>query len=427
MSTTETTSSIDDKKTDDTGSTSTQPDFKAFVFNYIYSIIFTIGVSIFIIGGLGLYTTKVAQSTILPDSVDYAPYSDLIGENVSANIQIPMNIMRPHFFSPPEKTTAQTAIFNSEEYLDSFVKSFICALKSWANPNGGFLSSYALYFSKVYDNIVAKNFMFMNFVFGGLGQILPESIIMLVYAFFGPLIWIVLFLFSNGLSILYHVVKVGELFRGKTGSEKEVVWSKFDLFSMNGFFQFLFFMFLGCAICIISTFVTPIIFTLYALISPLTAKYKLIDTTDGDKPVLENQGVINFITSTFVYKKFLFFVLASLSLITNGNTYLGSSYLVGILIAIIILYFIGFYKNPIPMHDDDLTFRPSKRSQKVPKTPEVCPPIPEEDQVGVDDKFSWTNKLKNRAGINQKGGKKNISKQINTTTYSSDKYKIRLV
>jgi hypothetical protein len=427
MSTTETTSSIDDKKTDDTGSTSTQPDFKAFVFNYIYSIIFTIGVSIFIIGGLGLYTTKVAQSTILPDSVDYAPYSDLISENVSANIQIQMNIMRPHFFSPPEKTTAQTAIFNSEEYLDSFVKSFICALKSWANPNGGFLSSYALYFSKVYDNIVAKNFMFMNFVFGGLGQILPESIIMLVYAFFGPLIWIVLFLFSNGLSILYHVVKVGELFRGRTGSEKEVVWSKFDLFSINGFFQFLFFIILGFAICFISTFVTPIIFTLYALISPLTAKYKLIDTTDGDKPILENQGVINFITSTFVYKKFLFFVLASLSLIINGNTYLGSSYLVGILIAIIILYFIGFYKNPIPMHDDDLTFRPSKGAQKAPKSPEVCAPIPEEDQVGVEDKFSWTNKLKNRAGINQKGGKKNINKQINTTTYSSDKYKIRLV
>jgi hypothetical protein len=218
MSTTETTS-IDDKKTDETDSSSNQPDFKSFVFNYMYSIVFTIGISIFIIGGLGLYTAKVAQSTILPASVDYAPYSDLIGENVSANIQIPMNIMRPHFFSPAEQTTSQTAIFNSEEYLDSFVNSFICALKTWANPNGGFLSSYALYFSKVYDNIVAKNFLFINFVFGGLGQILPESIIMLVYAFFGPIIWLVLFLFSNGLSILYHIVKIGELFRGKTCSE----------------------------------------------------------------------------------------------------------------------------------------------------------------------------------------------------------------
>lgn len=306
MSTTESSSSIDEKKTD--GSDTTQPDFKAFIFNYIYSIIFTISIGIFVIGGLGLYTSKVAQANILPSNVDYAPFSDLLGENFNENIPIAMNVMRPNFFSPPEKTTSQTAIFNSEEYLDSFVSSFICSLKKSADPSGGFLSSYALYFSKVYDNIVAKNFLFINFVFGGLGQFLPESIIMLVYAFLGPIIWIVLFLFSNGLSILYHIIKVGELFRGKVTIEDDVVWSKLDLFSLNGFFQFLFFMILGFAICLISTFVTPIIFTLYALISPLTAKYKLVDTTDNDKTVLENQGVMNFITSTFVYKKFFFYL-----------------------------------------------------------------------------------------------------------------------
>jgi hypothetical protein len=40
MSSTETSSSIDEKKTDETGTTSTQPDFKAFISNYIFSIIF---------------------------------------------------------------------------------------------------------------------------------------------------------------------------------------------------------------------------------------------------------------------------------------------------------------------------------------------------------------------------------------------------
>jgi hypothetical protein len=429
MSTTDSSSAIDDKKTDET--VNVEPDFKAFVFNYIYSIIFTIGVGIFIIGGLGLYTAKVAQSNILPANMDYAPYSDLIGDNISDAIPIAMNIMRPNFFSPPDKTTSQTAIFLSEEYLDSFVNSFICLLKTWADPSGGFLSSYALYFSKVYDNIVAKNFLFINFVFGSLGQYLPESIIMLVYAFFGPIIWIVLFLFSNGLSILYHTVKLGELFRGKSNTDNNVVWSNFDLFSMTGFFQFMFFIFLGFAICLISTFVMPIIFTLYALIAPLSAKYKLIDTTDNDKTVLENQGVMNFIMSTFVYKKFFFFLLASLSLILNGNNYLGSSYLVGILIAIVILYFIGFYKNPIPIHEDDVTFRPSKAA-KSPKTKNYCPPIPEEEQVKVEDKYSWTNKIKNKSEkvASQKGGKKIISKSIVTNsipTTLSNKYKIRLV
>jgi hypothetical protein len=175
----------------------------------------------------------------------------------------------------------------------------------------------------------------------------------------------------------------------------------------------------------------PIIFTLYALISPLYAKYKLIDTTNNDKTVSENQGVINFITSTFVYKKFFFFVLASLSLISNGNNYLGSSYLVGILIAIVILYFIGFYKNPLPVHDEDVTFRPSKAA-KAPKTKSYCPPIPEEEQVEVEDKYSWTNKIKNKSekATSQKGGKKNISIPILTNVSPvnlSNKFKIRLV
>ena len=73
MSTTEDTSAIDEKKSDDPGTFT--PDFKGFTMNYVSSIIFTICVSIFIIGGLGLYTTKVAQSSILPDNIELAPYT----------------------------------------------------------------------------------------------------------------------------------------------------------------------------------------------------------------------------------------------------------------------------------------------------------------------------------------------------------------
>ena len=61
MATTEDTSAIDEKKTENTG---TDPDFKGFASNYLFSIIFNIGVVVFIIGGLGLYTTKVANANI---------------------------------------------------------------------------------------------------------------------------------------------------------------------------------------------------------------------------------------------------------------------------------------------------------------------------------------------------------------------------
>ena len=58
MSETENTNAIDEKKTEETNNGS--PDYKAFIKNYMSSIIFTIGFSVFIIGSLGLYTTKVA-------------------------------------------------------------------------------------------------------------------------------------------------------------------------------------------------------------------------------------------------------------------------------------------------------------------------------------------------------------------------------
>ena len=73
MSTTEDTSTIDEKKTEDTDVT---PDFKGFITNYISSIVFTIGIAIFLIGGLGLYTTKVAQSNILPTEHNCYPYEN---------------------------------------------------------------------------------------------------------------------------------------------------------------------------------------------------------------------------------------------------------------------------------------------------------------------------------------------------------------
>ena len=88
MATTEDTSAIDEKKTENTG---TDPDFKGFASNYLFSIIFTIGVVVFIIGGLGLYTTKVAQANILPDNSLLAPYTD-IGRSVSA-MPIDINII----------------------------------------------------------------------------------------------------------------------------------------------------------------------------------------------------------------------------------------------------------------------------------------------------------------------------------------------
>ena len=110
MSNTENTSAIDEKKNGETENTS--PDFKGFIKNYLSSIVFTIGISIFIIGGLGLYTTKIAQSNILPDNIELAPYT--IKDRVVKDIEININIMKPLIFSKNENISLQKSTFNSQ-------------------------------------------------------------------------------------------------------------------------------------------------------------------------------------------------------------------------------------------------------------------------------------------------------------------------
>ena len=129
MSTTEDTNAIDEKKTEESGG---DPDFKGFANNYISSIIFTIGILVFIIGGLGLYTTKVAQANILPDDIELAPYT--VFDRVVNDIPIDINIMRQSFWSENKDTVSQKIKFNSQEYLDSFNGSLLCSIKKKCGP-----------------------------------------------------------------------------------------------------------------------------------------------------------------------------------------------------------------------------------------------------------------------------------------------------
>ena len=154
MSTTEETNNIDEKK----GSSTTSIDFKEFAKNYIFSIVFTIGIAVFIIGTCGLYTSKIAQANILPDNHELAPYT--IFDRVVESIPIDINVMRPHFFSDNKNTFSQNAYFNSQDYLDSFKNSFLNSLRKTSEPTSGIFSNISLFFSNVFDNIIAKNFLF---------------------------------------------------------------------------------------------------------------------------------------------------------------------------------------------------------------------------------------------------------------------------
>jgi hypothetical protein len=368
MSTTEDTSAIDEKKTEETGA---EPDFKGFANNYISSIIFTIGIVVFIIGGLGLYTTKVAQANILPDDIDLAPYT--IFDRIVADIPIDINVMRETMWAENKDTVSQKIKFDSQEYLDSFKGSILCSIKKNADPNSGLFANAPLYLSIVYDNIVAKNFLAINTIFFYLSY-LPESIIMLLYGFFGIFLWLTLYFFFVCISIFYHVINIPQLFRGVPENSKE--WEAHDNISFFRLSKLLLFFFLWIPIGLVSTFIVPIFFTLYGLISPLFASYKIQKTN-------KTNGVMDFIKNTFAYKKYFFFILATISLLSNGLTYLGSNSIVGIAIAIGFAYFMGLYTNEMPEPGLDnftskirLHMKQASVDVSYSNLVEICKPIP---------------------------------------------------
>ena len=422
MSTSEDTSAIDKKKNKDPLPSITYADYKKFILNYLSSIIFTIGVTIFIIGTLGLYTTKVAQSNILPDDIKLAPYT--IIDRIVENESIDINIMRPSFFSANNETFSQKALFNSQEYLDSFTNSFLCFLKKKAHtPNGGLSASAALFFSSVYDNIIAKNFMAINTIFYYLSY-LPESVIMIIYGFFGIFLWMILYYFNVCISIFYHIISIPELFRNAStnSTDNNPEWESNDNISFFSL-KLIFFCFIWWWIGLISIFITPIFFTFYGLISPLFATYK-IDKNN------KTMNIGDFIKNTFAYKQFFFTILATISLFTNGIIYLGVNSIFGIILAVVFAYFMGFYTNEMPTSVDAFSNKISQNikqsiitdvNKQSPQLVKICDPNPiYENQKDIGNNFRELTKPK-KVGGEQKGTELNVlPTTMNTTVLKLD-------
>jgi len=403
MSTTD--SSIDDKKTGDSDS-SKQPDFKGFITNYLSSIIFTIGVNVFIIGTIGLYTVKVAQSNILPDNIKLAPYTDYIINKPPTEIE--MNVTLPYYWSSPSIRTCQKVVFNTEQYLDSFVNSFlICGIKTIAIPKKGFMGNNALFLSKVIDDVTTCNFAVINRVFSIFGDIIPESIIMLLYSFVGVFLWTIMYILNIGFWIFYLIRNWYQLFRIQSTS-KPGTWGQlpalksiFNLTTWYYMFGYVFTFIWWFILSLIAAFIMPIITTLYTFLSPLYATYHVKDTND-------KKNFLDFLRDTFVYKKFFFFILATLSLLFNGAMYLGSYAVIGIIIAIIFAYLMGLYNNP-PQEGNGFS---GGKVHNVKEPDFVCPRIPEEDEQPIIGE-SWAEKLTHSKKVNSSSQKltKSLDKQ----------------
>jgi hypothetical protein len=344
------TNAIDNKKKENqTGTTRPSPNYNDFAYQLFLNtirIIFVYG----IIGSIGLYTCKVAQANILPNNVDYFPFSDEIKK--VEQIPINVNVIKEYgffglgwIFGQSPKTFSTKIEFDPSEIFKSYENGLIGMLNSFkTNPNRS--NFFPLYIRDVLVNIIAINNYIIDKTYSVFNQFLPESIILLLYPLF-LLFFMVFMLFVNmGLSFFYQLKCVGDFFMKKEIKDNKVVWkdpdSYFQLWRLFCLFLYSFFFFPV-------VFLLPLFIFLYTTFSPLFNSGKIQNTQ-------EKYSFSDFLIDTFLYKSQLFIILLTITLFTTTYSTLGPNATVGCVFGILIVFFIfHLYNQYIPKNDTNVT------------------------------------------------------------------------
>jgi hypothetical protein len=119
-----------------------------------------------------------------------------------------------------------------------------------------------------------------------------------------------------------------------------------------------------------SIIITPAFITLYTLFKALTVNYIVRKKDNKTDEPIQKMNMISFIKNVFYYKKTFIIILTMIKLILSANSYLGTSYMLGVMIAILILIFGMNILVPNEVNDSlfsVLDFNFPSLNQQVPK------------------------------------------------------------
>jgi hypothetical protein len=345
---TEEPSAINDKKAQDEGTTTEKADWGGFFINFSNGLISGILLGVVCVGSIGLFLAKAANANVFPTEINMQPYAnvkrDLTEEIIFMN---PVKIL-PHyglgFWADPEKYWIQEAnFFNSKadiNFMDKFFDIWLCSLQKKSD------SLFWIFETDVLKSMMRMSFFIISSVFFYMNY-LPEWLTMLVFALFFAAILTVIYVGNFIYGIYTHVVKFIELISVllKPNNEDPILsdYPGIIMYSILYFWAAFF-----------SVIISPVLITTYTLFKALSVNY-IVRKKDNkpDEPV-QKMNLISFIKNVFYYKKTFIIILAMLKLMSSTNSYLGSSYMPGVIIAILILIF--KLKILIPDDADDTLF-----------------------------------------------------------------------
>jgi hypothetical protein len=295
-------------------------------------------------------------------------------------------------------------------------------------------------------SIINKIFFYMNY--------LPEWATMIIFALFFSVIIVIIFFANMFCGIWDHVSNFGELIKHLYNFKKfneepaDPVEDAIPLYKKwstyyNPLLVIMYFIGAMYSAIIIS----PVVVTTYSFFKALGANYVVREKNSQEVPPNEvpKLNVFSFIKSALYYKKTFIIILVMLNLMVATNEYLGTSYLPGVIIALLILIFgLKILQTEVPekLFPVVNTNFPSLSQPKVdleyPDKIEIC----KEEKNYPDSKVKnektttgfWTfnvlEKITTKPTASYEGGGKafkNVSKSTPTLKPKTKKYNLKLV
>ena len=401
MSTTESTT-IDEKKAEDSGSTTDKADWGGFTKNFSNGLITGIFFGVVVIGSMGLFLAKVANANILPTECDIQPYPSseaLVKVIKERDVPIDIIYMNPvkilglfglKFWEEPteENYFIQEANFVNDQaeinFMNDFKNSWLCTLKNKAYPqkdnaklsdtDNGMdannvkkfssddkpkYSPFWAYEFETMKSMTCTSFSIINKVFFYMNY-LPEWATMILFALFFSVIITIIFIANMLCGIWDHVSNFGELiknlynfkkFNNEEPDAEEEALPFYKKWSTITNILYVIVYFIGSIYSAI--IISPVVVTTYTFFKALGANYVVRDKNfdiNSSKPEdAPKLNVFSFIKSSLYYKKTFIIILVMLNLMGATNEYLGTSYLPGVIIALLILIFgLKILKTDIP-------------------------------------------------------------------------------
>jgi hypothetical protein len=335
------TSAIDDKKKQQ------MPEQKQDLLNFFLGILYQliiVGILI-IIGALGLYSCRVAQTNILPTCASFAPYTDIVPP--IKEIPIDINVVKT------DKGVWSTKIeFPLEENFKT-INNTLGVLHNWINqPNS---NVYKLYIATTLQQLIACNFTITNTINNFMNSMLTETWIILL----SPYILFFTGMITSLINTVYFIIlwfyNIYLLFSEKDESKNGTNWKDGEMWGLLNWWWALFYIFVFCILffTIGLGLVIPItagFVSLFCAIFPLFMKSKNSQTG-------KSYGLFETIKNVLKFKLNIIMIILSLYIISSAsNNFGGYAAFVAVVACIILYFFSSVYHQYTPKAADHSSF-----------------------------------------------------------------------